>query len=49
VNYSSRGAEVFSITTEEFAKIQSGLAEIVDDTVVDIEQPEPAPIEPVDD
>lgn len=45
VDYSSRWATTFEITQEQFAKIQSGLAEIVDDEVVDL--PTPDPVEPV--
>ncbi len=45
VDYSTRWATTFEITQEEFAKIQSGLAEIVNDEVVDL--PTPEPTEPV--
>ena len=40
---SKRWAEVFSITNEEFQKIQSWLATIVEWKVVDVEAPEPVP------
>lgn len=46
VDYSSRWATTFEITKEEFARIQSGLAEIVDDEVVNL--PSLEPIDPVD-
>lgn len=39
IDLSDRWAEVFSITMEDFKKLQSWLATIIDGEVVDVEQP----------
>lgn len=45
IDLSDRWAEVFSITMEEFQKIQSWQAMMVDDEVVDVPTPEVVEIE----